>query len=342
MKSYLLTELPQDIFNAGFKAKEDVRRALLSDMIDLPVRESFRFDKIPAFLKLLSAVRRIPVGSRLFIQCPIYSFFNRKFLPALCRALRRRQLRVTLILHDVESLRYPDQRDKLLPLEKELFSLAESLIVHNASMKACLQESHGVPVEKMVELGIFDYLYDKQPAGALPEFARTVFVAGNLNPAKSGYIYKLGEVASSVTLNLYGNQFAPEVAAASLHHQGAFPPDELPEHLIGNFGLVWDGDSVDSCTGQTGEYLRINNPHKTSLYLAAGFPVIIWKQAALASFIEGNGLGLAVDSLEELPGLFDKMTQEEYTCMIGRVKEMGVRLREGAYIRQAVEKIEDR
>ncbi|MBQ5841005.1 MAG: galactofuranosyltransferase [Clostridia bacterium] len=342
MKAYLLTELPQDIFNAGFKAKEDIRRVLLSDMVDLPVQESFRLDKLPAFAKLFRDLRRIPRGGRLFIQCPIYSFFNGKFLPILCRVLRRRQLRVTLILHDVESLRYPDRQDKLLPLEKELFALADTLIVHNACMKACLQQTHGVPADKMVELGIFDYLYDKRPAGALSEFARTVFVAGNLNPAKSGYIYRLGQVASSVTVNLYGNQFDAAAASASLHHQGAFPPDELPEHLTGNFGLVWDGDSVDSCTGQTGEYLRINNPHKTSLYLAAGFPVIIWKQAALASFIENNGLGLVVESLEELPALFDNLTQEDYSCMLKRVQELGSRLREGAYIRQAVDEVANR
>ena len=53
-----------------------------------------------------------------------------------------------------------------------------------------------------------------------------------------------------------------------------------------NFGLVWDGTSLDGCNGRYGEYLKFNNPHKTSLYLSCGIPVIIWKEAALADFVE--------------------------------------------------------
>ena len=49
MKPYLLTEVPKDIFNAGFKAKNDIRVALQAEVEDLTVPESFRWDKIPAF-----------------------------------------------------------------------------------------------------------------------------------------------------------------------------------------------------------------------------------------------------------------------------------------------------
>ena len=58
--------------------------------------------------------------------------------------------------------------------------------------------------------------------------------------------------------------------------------------------------SSETCKGSFGEYLRINNPHKTSLYLASGIPVIIWSKAALAEFIEKNKCGITVDSLYEI------------------------------------------
>ena len=54
---------------------------------------------------------------------------------------------------------------------------------------------------------------------------------------------------------------------------GSFLPDELPAALEGGFGLVWDGDSAETCSGVFGEYLRYNNSHKASLYLASGFPL---------------------------------------------------------------------
>ena len=56
---------------------------------------------------------------------------------------------------------------------------------------------------------------------------------------------------------------------------GSFLPDELPSALEGSFGLVWDGDSSKTCSGVFGEYLRYNNSHKASLYLASGFPIIV-------------------------------------------------------------------
>lgn len=337
MNGYLLTELPRDILNAGFKAKNDVRIAL-AQLTDLTVKERFRFDKIPTFLRLLWRLRRLPKEAALVIQCPIYSFFNEKFLPPICRVLQQRRLNVVLVIHDVESLRHPDKTARLLPVERQLFALAEHIIVHNEAMKERLQVSHGVPADKMTVLGIFDYLCAEDTKGADEQFTRTVFVAGNLDPEKSGYVYRLGQLDGDIHVNLYGGNFDANAAADCLNYKGAFPPDELPRQLEGNFGLVWDGPLLDGCVGQAGEYLRINNPHKTSLYLAAGFPVIIWRQAALAPFITENGLGLAVDSLEELPALFDTLTQEDYRRMATQAAEYGARLRDGDFVRRAVEK----
>lgn len=329
MKPYLLTELPKNIYNAGYKAKNDIRRALSGRVIDLTVGECFRFDKLPAFWRLLRQLRALPKGAELILQCPIYSFFNKKFLPLLCRAIQRRRLRLTLILHDVDSLRYQDTA--LNQLERQLYGMADRVVVHNEEMKKVLWDTHGIPMEKMTVLGIFDYLLDTPSAGADRTYTKTVLVAGNLAPDKAGYLYQL-----EVPVNLYGGGFDAAQAGENLHYMGSFSPDELPAHLMGNFGLIWDGDSPHTCMGQTGEYLRINNPHKTSLYLAAGFPVIIWKQAALARFITDNGLGLAVDSLTDLPAALKELTPEAYEEMRQRVEAFGARLRDGAYIRRAL------
>ncbi|MBQ9859244.1 MAG: galactofuranosyltransferase [Clostridia bacterium] len=337
MKPFLLTELPQNVYNAGYKAKDDIRKALDGLVTDLTIAEAFRLDKIPAFWRLLSQIRRIPVGAELILQCPVYSFFNEKFLPLFCRAVEKRRLAVTLILHDVDTLRYPDRAARLLPVERRLYGLARRIIVHNEAMKQALTHSHGIPAEKMTVLGIFDYLLAGTPAGADEAYTRTVFVAGNLSPDKSGYLYRLGELAQSVPVNLYGGGFDAARAADSLHYMGSFPPDELPARLRGNFGLVWDGDRVDTCGGDTGAYLRINNPHKTSLYLAAGFPVIIWSEAALAPFVTQHGVGLAVDSLEDLPRVLADLSEEDYARLRRQAQAFGARLRQGDFIRLALE-----
>ena len=103
------------------------------------------------------------------------------------------------------------------------------------------------------------------------------------------------------------------------------------------FGLVWDGPGIDSCQGAVGNYMRYNNPHKTSLYLSSNLPVIIWKEAALAGFVEEHGLGLTLDSLEELDDRLARLSQADYDQMKTNCQAMGQRLRNGYYTIKATQ-----
>ena len=112
--------------------------------------------------------------------------------------------------------------------------------------------------------------------------------------------------------------------------------DQLIATAQGDFGLVWDGHSLDGCMGDLGEYLQYNNPHKTSLYLRCGLPIIIWKRAALASFVEEHQVGLTIDSLRELDERLGSLSEEEYYAMRQRVATVSQRIAEGRYVQEAV------
>ncbi|HCI29602.1 MAG TPA: hypothetical protein DE117_05440 [Fervidobacterium sp.] len=77
-----------------------------------------------------------------------------------------------------------------------------------------------------------------------------------------------------------------------LETKGAFPPDELPAK-DGHFGLVWDGEDISQPSGTTGKYLQYNSPQKASLYIVSGFPLIVWKGAAIYKLVERYILVLA-------------------------------------------------
>ena len=108
--------------------------------------------------------------------------------------------------------------------------------------------------------------------------------------------------------------------------------------MEGSFGLVWDGDSTKTCSGTFGQYMKINNPHKASLYLASGLPVLIWKEAALAEFILSNECGCAVGSLEEISEAAGALTKEQYDHFCENAKKIAKRLRGGKYTMRAVER----
>ena len=136
---------------------------------------------------------------------------------------------------------------------------------------------------------------------------------------------------------MYGPNYTGQ-AGGNICYHGSFPPAELPYELEGNFGLVWDGISVDTCAGVYGEYLKVNNPHKTSLYLASGIPVIIWKEAALAEFVEQERVGITISSLYEIKDIFEKLTEDEYADMLQHAKLISKRLTSGFYTKQAIKK----
>lgn len=103
-------------------------------------------------------------------------------------------------------------------------------------------------------------------------------------------------------------------------------PEELPEKLEAKYGLVWDGLEITSCEGTFGQYLKYNNPHKFSLYMAAGIPVITQRKAAIANFIIENKVGIVVDNLENIKNVIENISSEEYETMCENTKKLVIKL----------------
>ena len=98
-----------------------------------------------------------------------------------------------------------------------------------------------------------------------------------MSPRKNAFLYEVGAFVHSFSLNLYGNGFEINQAKGKEHfnYMGFVKSDDLIATAQGDFGLVWDGTSVSTCTGDFGEYLQYNNPHKNILVYPVQLPVII-------------------------------------------------------------------
>ena len=112
-------------------------------------------------------------------------------------------------------------------------------------------------------------------------------------------------------------------------------PDDFVAQCEADFGLVWDGSSLDECDGEWGRYLLVNNPHKTSFYLRAGIPVIVWAESAMAPFILEHGIGIAIHSIRELKDLLVKMPDETYSRLKSNAINFSKLLGNGTYTRRA-------
>lgn len=286
-------------------------------------------------------------GGELFIQHPIPNLIY-----ADIQRIRRLEeikkigVKIIVLVHDVGMLRGEtvDVGGKT-DVEKEvaIFSLADSLILHNERMRQWFI-NQGYNETKLKVLGFFDYLYKNIERIDLPlnkSNLPRVAIAGGMTSGGRKYYELLGSI-SNVLWKLYGKGYdSTRINGLTIEYCGAFSPDEIPMKLDADFGLVWDGDSLETCSGSRGEYLRYNNPHKLSLYIASGLPVIVWKESAISDIVTEKGIGVAVSSLKEIASIVSNLSTEEYSLMKKNVQSLGVELRNGYFLRNALQGEED-
>lgn len=334
--TYFLSERPTQDANAGSKARGDVE-AILQGMGFTPFEhiEERRFPSklrklchkaSPAYLRKLAHLRNFR-GHRLILQYPFY------YDAVTLRCLRRlvRQNVTILVVHDVDALRSfgcVAEADELATLRS-----AACLIVHNDRMAEVLR-ARGVTTP-MVALGVFDYLLDDPLPARERHLAPSIAFAGNL--AKSRFLQADGFGDLPLDVHLYGVGFdAAKIPGGRIHYHGSFPPDRVPYEMDGSFGIVWDGDALVSCTGPFGQYMKFNNPHKLSLCIASGLPVITWREAAIAALIEREGIGFTVGSLTEIPARIAALSEEDYQSCQERLRPLQEQVCRGAFLPRAL------
>lgn len=341
MNMYFISRNYKSIFDAAGKAKTDCEFVLRKmGFKNLGFRQSVIPNSVLGTLKnvfgITIALLRLPFKSVLCTQYP-----NSKFRSYILFVAKLKRCKIITIVHDVRAL-----KGKTKDSAKEISQIVtDVIIVHNPSMKTWFIEQ-GVKVPIIV-LEIFDYIAEGRPEQndvRQSESQYEITYAGGLGHKKNAYIYDVDLLsADHYKLKLYGRGFEPESIKVEqegsvIHYQGAFPSNEIAYKIEGDFGLVWDGDSTNTCSGQYGAYLRFNNPHKTSLYLLCGLPVIIWKEAALAPFIIDNALGMAVSNLSDLEGALKGLRRSDYHSMKANVLKYQNKVMSGYFFETAINK----
>lgn len=331
--------------NAGYKAENDV--STIAQECGYKLIPLFETNQVGTrvkdiFIGIISALnlrKKLQDGDIVLIQYPV----NRILMKYIYHILKLRNVKIDIVtlIHDIDYLRdIPLGRkgvEGMKKLELSLLNCSDYLICHNNYMINKLK------TEKLsvnyISLQLFDYLYNGKTA-MISEDKNMIIVAGNLLESKAGYLYQINDIQHDFTLSIYGSNFSEQKMKTNkfLYH-GSFKPDELIGNLYGSYGLVWDGNSTSTCSGNYGKYLHINNPHKVSLYLAAGIPVIIWKEAALCSFIEENNLGFGIASLDELNDNLKKH-EENYRDYYNSVQKIKNKVCTGGFLKTALKELE--
>lgn len=324
MKKYILDYIVEARYNAGPKAREDVNQIMQKKGYELRHLYFCRKNAIRSIVSILKFIVTWPSCSNVFLQYPIGDHTLSSLV--IC-CLRLKKCSVDVLVHDVESLR---RTGKLSSLERNNLKNANHVIAHTRAMKRIFVEN-GVPENKVDILGIFDYLTIAPPYKRLFNDNIVVF-AGNLD--KSYFINYLKDL--KVRFNLYGitKNGPSSFTSEEVKYCGCFQSGDLSS-LSGSWGLVWDGEVLDTCNGVLGEYQRYNAPHKLSMCIAAGLPVIVWSESAEAEFVLSHNIGITIDSLKRLKDVLSNIDNIEYAKKSENVLKMSELIRKGCMILNA-------
>lgn len=285
--------------------------------------------------ELLLSLIKIKSDDFIYFQYPYYKN-NRKIYCLLKIIKKVKKPTIIPIIHDIDSLRFKENHGRMNE-EIEFLKQFDYIISHNESMTKWLREK-GIK-GKMINIDLFDYLLDNNSEINNTRKTDIVF-AGNLDKKKSGFIYDIVKDENiNYTINLYGPNFTGEIKNKNIEYKGKYSPEELIKNLEGKFGLIWDGQSTEGCIGEIGEYTKYNNPHKLSMYIAAGLPIICWSKMAIAKFVIENGIGIVIDNISEIEKEIKNIDSSDYEEMLTRIENLKSKVSKGVFAREALSKV---
>lgn len=323
--------------SAGNKAKTDNEDTLAAaGATNLGLKRSFHRNKVATFFLDLAGVVKycfsVHHDDVVLLQYPVKKYFS-----FLCRMARWRGARTVALIHDLGAF-----RRRKLTVRQEIRRLmhADYVIASNETMRQWLADNgYQHPTGA---LGLFDYRSSaRNTTHTTPADAFRLVYAGGLAMRKNAFLLQLAEESClPYQLHIYGNRDGlPGLKDNSrLVFHPFTPADTFIDSVDADFGLVWDGDSTDSCTGAFGEYLRYNSPHKASFYVRSLLPVVVWRHAAIASVVEHEGIGISIDSLNELPDRLKAISPADYEAMRQNAIRVASRLDRGDFLLQAISK----
>lgn len=322
-----------DVNSSATKAVEDCNQIFSANGYqDFTLVVPHNNNRKAYYFKLLKEIFnfffKVKKGAIVGIQYPLLSI-NEVF-KYFIKVARIKKVKFFCIVHDIESLRTGGTDQRKISREVANLNYYDLIIVHNDEMKNWLVRA-GVSVP-MVTLILFDYL---TPLKSTAIHNSDIVYAGNL--AKSTFIYAL-PVLTSCSFKLFGPGCDSAKLKNGVSWGGVFSPEEIVEKMEGSFGLIWDGTEVDRCDDVLGNYLNYNNPHKASLYLAAGLPLIAPKGSAIGRFILESGTGMVVNSLNDLQQV--QISEFDYERFIANVAKIQQHITHGFYFNSAIKEAE--
>lgn len=277
-------------------------------------------------LQLIKISFQLEKNSIILFQYPEFS----PIIYSIVLPFYHRFIKVVLI-HDINSIRV---RGQLGFVDRNNLKSFDDIIVHSNAMKQILENSIGL--KKYHILDYFPYIA-KSNTGER-KYSKNICFAGNIY--KSGSIIEFFNHLGDCKLFLYMKLKSDLELNNRTIYKGHFNPDII-QNIEGSWGLIWDGDNMNDCTGYLGAYTKLNAPHKFSMYSIAHLPVIVWEKSAIANLVKDKNIGITISSLLEIESIIDAISPTQYDVYVKNIIQFASDVESGKNFINILNSIED-
>lgn len=235
-------------------------------------------------------------------------------------------------IHDIEGIRKNDTR--IENREINFLNTCEYIVAHNNKMKRYLVKK-GIDAQKIYVLELFDYLcnYSIKDNKIFDKNDIKIVYTGNLD--KAPFLRQIKSEKMNFTMNVYGVN-NEKIQNEKIEYKGKYLPDELPKHIEGDIGLVWDGNYDESDENEGFKnYTKYNNPHKLSCYIVAELPVIVWKKSAVADFVNKYNIGYTINNIYDI----NELDFKDYKIKKENIKRLSLKAKQGDFTKKVINEI---
>ncbi|GAB7391527.1 sugar transferase [Lactococcus garvieae] len=322
MKRWVLNIVQGSTRDAVTKPKSDVvkiAKTLNYNKISIQMQNTREMSDQMLTVLINAVTAEISYGDIILYQYP--TLLGYRFEEFFLSYLKNKGVKIMLLMHDSEWLR------GIYPHESKLLNSVDVIIGHGEALTNALQ-SNGVNT-KIIKKELFDYLHEEELSFA-PNLEKKLAIAGNLD--KSIFI----EDWPTIMPELYAfGKKTKDLFGDNVFYQGSFCNEDLLKIMPKNFfGIAWDDKLPGG--GDYQQYTRFNSPHKVSLYLSLGMPVVVWDESAIGEYIVKNKLGFTISHPKDIAEIFHTLDVEkllEYKTNTHRTAKM---LRNGMFTRKAI------
>jgi hypothetical protein len=278
----------------------------------------------------------LTMADTVVFQYPQFSGIQLAKELIIMEELEKKGVKIIVFVHDIYFLRADQYRDAA-PREIAMLNRADVVILHSQAM-----------ADELVKAGLTKPYVIQGPFGYRVDDVAAIDHQVDAKPERWPLIYT-GSMDKALFVQDYNlhtpiDMFGPwperwgnpqEKVLPPLVYKGVVPAEELPLGDFKGLSLVWDGRN-NPTTYKIATYTRYNMPLKFSNYLAFELPIIVWKEAAIAEYVESQGIGFALNRLEELDARLDALSLEDYQQMLANVKSFAAKIRHGETLKVAV------